>query len=117
MIDCSEDTIGAGVGFWSGALGLEATQGDDPSDPYTALKGGIGGLFVALQRIGGASRVHLDFETDNVEAEVRRLEELGAQRKEQIENWWVMEAPSGHVFCVVPQFSKDFLETAAVWED
>jgi uncharacterized protein (TIGR02246 family) len=49
-----------------------------------------------------ASRVHLDLEADNVEAEVRRLEALGAKRIGPVKSWVVLEAPTGQRFCVVP---------------
>lgn len=61
------------------------------------------------------SRVHFDIETDDVEAEVRRLERLGAHRRHQVESWWVMEAPSGHVFCVVPVQSQAWPAGAVEW--
>ena len=47
-------------------------------------------------------RVHLDIKSDDVESEVTRLERLGAKRVRRVKSWWVMEAPSGHRFCVVP---------------
>jgi hypothetical protein len=60
--------------------------------------------------------VHLDIETDDVDAEAARLERLGARRVEKIKTWWVMEAPSGHRFCVVR--AKDLSNAAGVtvWE-
>ena len=48
-----------------------------------------------------SSRVHLDIESDDVDAEVARLEKLGAKRVEQVKTWWVLEAPTGQRFCVV----------------
>ena len=48
-------------------------------------------------------RVHLDIETDDLDAEVARLEALGAQRVSFVRRWWVMQAPTGHRFCVVRQ--------------
>ena len=54
-----------------------------------------------IQKVAHESRVHLDIETDDMEAEVKRLEALGARRIEFIKRWWVMEAPTGHRFCVV----------------
>jgi Glyoxalase-like domain len=69
-----------------------------------------------LQRVHDTSRIHLDIETDDVEAEVQRLEALGARRKAQIETWWVMEDPCGHLFCVVPMHSPNFLAESHVWE-
>jgi Glyoxalase-like domain len=61
------------------------------------------------------SRVHLDIETNDVEAEVTRLEKLGAKRIEMIRTWWVMEAPTGQRFCVVRASSRDFEAKASVW--
>ena len=116
MIDCNADTMEAGVRFWQQALGMEARQTNDPTSPYVALAGGAGGLQLHLQRIQDASRIHLDIETDNVEAEVLRLEKLGARRRAQIKTWWMMEAPSGHCFCVVPEHSEDFPAQVHVWE-
>ena len=57
-------------------------------EPYTSLKGrvgGEGGLVIGLQRVARGERAtHLDIETDDVEAEVLRLERLGARVKAQI---------------------------------
>jgi hypothetical protein len=106
----------AGVEFWRQALGLTARRTEDPTSAYVALEDGIGGLQLYLQRVQDTSRIHLDIETDNVEAEVQRLERLGARRKTQVEKWWIMEAPGGHLFCVVPVHSNDFAAQAHVWE-
>jgi hypothetical protein len=46
---------------------------------------------------------------------VQRLEKLGAKRIEMVRTWWVMEAPTGQRFCVVPAFSTDFDGKASVW--
>ena len=51
--------------------------------------------------VGHDSRVHLDIESDDIEAEVARLEALGAKKVAFIRRWWVMEAPTGQRFCVV----------------
>jgi hypothetical protein len=45
--------------------------------------------------------VHIDIESDDVDAEVERLERLGARRVEKIKTWWVLQAPTGQRFCVV----------------
>jgi predicted enzyme related to lactoylglutathione lyase len=106
----------AGVAFWNQALGLTARRDADATSPYVALEGGAGGLQMVIQRVQDHSRIHLDIETDDVEAEVQRLETLGARRQARIEQWWVMAAPSGHLFCVVPAHSNDFAAQARVWE-
>jgi len=121
VIDCAEGDSDRGFEFWSRALGREALA--DPAgenDPrYTSLKGrvgGEGGPIVLLQRVTAAERaIHLDIETDDVEAEVSRLEKLGARIKKRIRNHVVMEAPSGHAFCVVPVHRPDFPARAKEW--
>jgi hypothetical protein len=116
MIDCSHATMDHGVQFWPQALGGAIQSPEGAGNPYVGLTGHSGGLQISLQRIGSQSRFHLDIETDNVEAEVERLEKLGAHRCDKVNDWWVMEAPSGHTFCVVPAHSDDFLAQAIVWE-
>ena len=54
-----------------------------------------------VQQVEHPSRIHLDIESDDLEAEVKRLEKLGARRVAYVKRWWVMEAPTGQRFCVV----------------
>ena len=54
------------------------------------------------------SRVHLDIESDDIPAEVARLEALGARKVAEIRTWVVMEAPTGHRFCVIRAQTPDF---------
>lgn len=117
MIDCPTDKMDAGMDFWGKALRMPPRSAKSMSNPYVFLEGQAGGFCVVLQQVEDDARVHLDFETDDVEAEVRRLEKLGARRKEQMDSFWIMEAPSGHVFCVVPPQSDDFPADAQVWDD
>lgn len=114
VIDC--DDFDAGVRFWSHALGVEPQVLDEQ---YVALQQAVGGLLVLLQRVPEPktckSRVHLDFETDHMEAELQRLEALGARRVKQYPNWWTMQDPCGNEFCVANQHGGDFAEKAKVW--
>lgn len=59
--------------------------------------------------------MHVDIETDNVDAEVRRLEELGGQVVDRVEDWVVLRDPAGLPVCVIPVDSTDFDETATSW--
>lgn len=61
-----------------------------------------------VQTVSHESRVHLDIETDDTEAEVKRLTALGAKEVERIKTWVVMQAPTGQRFCVVRPQTKDF---------
>ena len=69
---------------------------------------------VLLQKVGHPSRVHLDIETDDITAEVARLVQLGAQVVEVLPRWTVMQAPTGHRFCVVNPQRADFATAASV---
>jgi hypothetical protein len=67
-----------------------------------------------VQQLGdGASRVHLDIHTSDLEAEVTRLERLGATRIRQAHTWWIMEDPAGLRFCVIPDQPGHLNETNA----
>ncbi len=73
-------------------------------------------LHIEVQAVEHDSRVHLDIAADDVEAEVKRLEKLGARRVAKVNDWVVMEAPTGQRFCVVLAKSEGFTETARTWE-
>ena len=102
MIDCSEDVFDVGVQFWTAALGVVAEGPSDPIDPYVSLPGAHASIGLELQRVGGPSRYHVDLVAEDVDEEAARLESLGATKIERVESWWVMQAPTGHLFCVVP---------------
>ena len=117
IIDCQADDIGLAADFWSQALGYRRKQSTDPDDDnYVLLDTGPEELHVELQSVEHSSRVHIDIETDDIESEVSRLEKLGAKRVKQVRTWWVMEAPTGHRFCVVRPQRSDFAKEANRWE-
>jgi hypothetical protein len=90
---------------------------DEPApEKYIHLKNQDSHMDVEVQKVPHPSRVHLDIETDNVPAEVARLEGLGAKVVEKIESWVVMEAPTGQRFCVVRNSRPNFAERANVWK-
>jgi hypothetical protein len=84
---------------------LERRPGHAPgrraSDHYLKLDASARDLAVEVQRVPHESRVHLDIESDDVEAEVARLQALGARRLDSIKTWVVLEAPTGQRFCVI----------------
>jgi Glyoxalase-like domain len=91
------------LAFWSAAVGQQLTQGDRyPEYHGAALHGQEFGLLI--QRLGhGPGRVHLDIHTDDLAAEIVRLEELGAERVQVVHTWWILRDPAGLQFCVVPE--------------
>ena len=117
VIDCEVDSIDGAIDFWSEALGaLPRRRFEQPGDEnYALLETDAGDPEILLQKVTHTSRVHVDIESDDIEAEVSRLEELGAKRIEKIREWWVMEAPTGHRFCVVRTQRPGFEENANEW--
>jgi|ERR1700678_458936 len=120
IIDCQTDDLRGAADFWSAALGMplrEPPDGDPDkySGKYKWLDDSQHDLHIEVQKVGHPSRVHLDIETDDIGAEVERLEKLGAKRLQQVETWWVMEAPTGQRFCVVQASSRGFSARATQW--
>ncbi|HOX71153.1 MAG: VOC family protein [Dokdonella sp.] len=116
IIDCQTDDLGAAAAFWAGALGMGVGRASGVANTYIQLDDPTRNLHIEVQAVDHASRVHLDIETDDIEAEVKRLEALGAKRIKQLHTWWVMEAPTGQRFCVVRPQAADFAERANRWE-
>lgn len=109
VLDCETGDLAPHVEFWSRALGKRVAALDEDGDgKYGKLDTADDEPILLLQKVSHPSRIHLDIETDDVEAEVERLVALGARRLEQVHTWVVMEAPSGHRFCVVRQQRKPF---------
>ena len=103
LIDCAPEVFDEGVRFWSQAFGVVPHPADDADGTYVALPGAHESMDVEVQRLAdGPSRFHLDLAADDVDEEADRLEGLGATKLERVEDWWVMRAPTGHIFCVVP---------------
>ena len=116
IIDCRTDDLEAAATFWSAALGLAMTGGQDDDPGYRHLQNGPGDLHIEVQQVSHESRVHLDIESDDIEAEVHRLEALGAKRVSDIKRWVVMEAPTGQRFCVVRPQSTEFASQSNRWD-
>ena len=117
LIDCRTDDVDGAARFWAEALGRPL----DPGHPgtrgnYRMLATPPREVLVQIQRVAHESRVHLDIETDDIEAEVARLEKLGASLIERLERWVVMQAPSGQRFCVVRVQRPGFAENANRWD-
>ncbi len=106
----SKDPAQVGA-FWKEALGFEVVHEDDDGTEYAlAGKGRMGTSWSILfykvpddKKV--KNRLHLDLipDTDR-EAEVARLESLGATRADigqQDVTWTVMADPEGNEFCVL----------------
>jgi len=93
--------------WWSTALGGKVVP-VMPGEFYLLAR--ESGPRLGFQRVSdptpGKARVHLDFSTGNVDAEVERLVGLGATETGRHSfgefGWVVLEDPDGNVFCVAP---------------
>jgi Glyoxalase-like domain len=110
--DCNDARVMAD--FWAAALeyipsgepGEELAIVEDPRNRDVEL------VFVRVQESKVVkNRVHLDIGADDMEAEVQRLVDLGAQRGDRIKNWTVMTDPEGNEFCVIQASKDDPVET------
>lgn len=115
IIDCETDDVHSAAAFWSAALGC-VQIGSESEGSYVELETSDDGPYFEVQMVDHASRIHLDIESDDLEAEATRLEALGSGRIGAVKNWIVMEAPTGQRFCIVPPRSKNFAETANQWD-
>ena len=116
VIDCQTQDVDDAARFWSAALGRPYQALADTGDGnYRALEGPPGEVAILVQAVDHASRAHVDIETDDIDAEVRRLEALGATRVAFVKRWWVMQAPTGQRFCVVRPQRPDFEARANSW--
>ena len=117
IIDCQTDDLDAAADFWAGALGFtiaDRTAGDATAE-YQNFAGTPAGLQIEVQKVSHPSRVQLDVETDDLDAEAARLEALGAKRIGFVKRWWVMEAPTGQRFCVVKMHHPERGATPNEW--
>jgi predicted enzyme related to lactoylglutathione lyase len=117
LIDCNTDDIDTAARFWAEALGRPI----DPDHPgtrgnYRMLETPENAISVQVQRVEHPSRVHIDIETDDIPAEVQRLEKLGATVHKRMERWVIMEAPSGQRFCVVRVQRDGFEKDSNAWD-
>ncbi|MEX0365182.1 MAG: VOC family protein [Ruegeria sp.] len=113
-IDCKTEDLGAATAFWSAMLGMEGKI--DERGKYASFDGHAGYPKVLLQSVDHEPRVHLDIETDDMEAECERLKALGAREIARIRTWIVMEAPTGHRFCLVRPQGDDWPGAAKAFE-
>jgi catechol 2,3-dioxygenase-like lactoylglutathione lyase family enzyme len=116
LIDCKTADPKEAARFWADALGRPVDR-DHPGTRgnYVMLETPPDEPIVQIQRVDHESRVHLDIETDNIEAEVARLTKLGATVVDRLERWVVMQAPTGQRFCVVRVQRPGFPKNANQW--
>ena len=74
LIDCKTADVDEAAHFWAAALGRPVDLDHPMSrDNYRMLATPTDEPIVEIQRVEHESRVHIDIETDDIPAEVRRL--------------------------------------------
>ena len=122
VIDISD--LDQGVAFWTAALdGVEEETSETSREIYRRIRLPDSEIRILLQKTSdrktSKERMHIDLETDNVEAEVGRLEALGAVRwdhqQERGFDFWVLRDPWGNEFCVLQEEFPDLLANRRAW--
>ena len=122
VIDVSD--LDQGVAFWTAALdGIEEETSESSRQIYRRIRLPDSEIRILLQKTGdrktSKERMHIDLETDNVEAEVKRLEALGAVRwghqQEREFDFWVLQDPWGNEFCVLQEEFPELLTKRRPW--
>ena len=117
LIDCKTSDVDEATLFWSQALGRAVDSKHRGSrGNYRMLETPPDEPIVQIQRVVHESRVHIDIETDDIPAEVARLEKLGAKVVDRLTRWVVMQAPTGQRFCVVRLQRPGFPKNANRWD-
>ncbi|MGW4500282.1 VOC family protein [Micromonospora sp. NPDC004336] len=101
LIDTPRAEAARAAAFWSAALGVPA-EPDAGYPQFISLHDALPGLVAAVQVVDDEPRFHLDFETDDVEAETARLIALGATQVARWQECRVLRVPGGHLVCVLP---------------
>jgi hypothetical protein len=117
LIDCNTADVDEAARYWAEALGRPVDLKHPGSrGNYRMLETPPDEPIVQIQRVGHESRVHIDIETDDIAAEVARLEKLGAKVVDRLERWVVMQAPTGQRFWIVRVQRPGFPKNANRWD-
>lgn len=123
VVDVSD--LNKGVSFWSAVLNaVEEPLSENSRHIYRRLRLPDCEIRILLQKTNdeksSKERMHLDIESDDIEAEVKRLEALGAARwdhqRERGFEFWVLHDPWGNEFCVLQPEFPDLLAQQAPWD-
>lgn len=119
LIDHPGESYDAAADFWAAAHGSPRPEKRATAEsPYEELRHLSGAVELAMQLTGEGTppRVHLDIETDDIDAEIARVLALGATVAERHEEYAILHDPGGLVFCIVPVQSREEFEAhATTW--
>jgi predicted enzyme related to lactoylglutathione lyase len=124
VIDVSN--LDEGVSFWSAALGAtEEPLSEQSCHVYRRLRLPDSNIRILIQGTSdkkiSKEHMHLDIETDDLEAEVQRLEALGATRwnlqQERGFRFWVLRDPWENEFCILQTEFPELLAQRKPWPE
>ena len=109
-LDCLDPE--ALAGFWVDALGYSSARRSRRAEFWLLFPADDREPLIVLQQVSeekhGKNRMHLDVFADDLEAEIARLQSLGARRLTEgsvVEvdgfSWVVMADPEGNEFCLM----------------
>ncbi len=120
------DDLDRAATFWASVLDAKEEQLPDASrNVYRRLRPPDSEIRILLQHTADPKthkeRMHLDLETDDIKAELHRLETLGAIRHEHQQergfDFWVLRDPWGNEFCLLEPNFPHLLRRRRVWPD
>lgn len=115
VIECHTDHVEHAAGFWSQALGHPSEMNEEGN--FATLHDPDGTIAMIVQGVPDEPKVHLDIETDDMQAEIRRLEKIGARKLGVLDHAVVMEAPTGHRFRVTTPRAPILGDGANSWTE
>lgn len=115
VVDCHTDHIEQAAGFWSQLLG-QPSYADEDGHRATILAND-NGVSMVIEAVRDEARIHFDIETDNLAAEIRRIEQLGGRKISVVDHAVIMEAPTGHRFRLTGPSSHALPSSGNVWGD
>jgi len=114
------------ISFWGDALGATTNFDESWEDSvYRRLKIPNQDIQILLQLVPeeklSKSRLHIDIESDDIDAELQRLLAIGATNIETKDElgfrWHVMNDPFGNEFCILnTEFPEAIEQKGIVWK-
>jgi hypothetical protein len=102
VIDAPRAEYDRAVAFWAAAIGREPFV-NETYPHYSQFADATPGCYLLVQATGDDnSRVHLDFVTEDRDADVARAVGLGATEIDRDHPWAVLRDPAGLPFCLCP---------------
>ena len=114
VVDCHTDHIEHAASFWSQLLDQPSHIDDGKRATIMAADKGVS---LVIEAVHDEARIHFDIETDDLAAEIHRIEQLGGRKVSVVDHTVIMEAPTGHRFRLTGPHSHILPSSGNVWGD